>query len=61
MQIIMLVAHDMGLCSCWIGEILAKSDDVNKLLNVDGTLYELMGISFSDMLMTIQNHVRGKD
>lgn len=44
MQTIMLVAHDKGLGSCWIGEILAQSDNVNKILNIDASLYELMGI-----------------
>ena len=44
MQTIMLTAHDIGLGSCWIGEIIARGEDVNALLNINSFDFELMGI-----------------
>lgn len=43
-QNIMLCAHSLGIGSCWIGEIFGKSDQMIKLLNLDGNRYELMAI-----------------
>lgn len=33
-QNILLAAHEMGLGTCWIGEILGREDDVRKLLDL---------------------------
>lgn len=43
-QNIMLCAHSLGISSCWIGEILGKSYQVIKLLNLDENRYELMAL-----------------
>lgn len=43
-QNIMLCAHSLGIGSCWIGEILEKSDQVIKLLKLDGKRYEFMAL-----------------
>ena len=43
-QNIMLCAHSLGIGSCWIGEILEKSDQVIKLLKLDENRYELMAL-----------------
>lgn len=40
---ICLQATEMGIGTCWIGEILAKETVVNKIINVPQT-YELMAI-----------------
>ena len=42
-QNMLLTAHEMGIASCWIGSLLEKADDINKLLEVDGSL-ELMSV-----------------
>ena len=42
-QNILLTAHEMGIGSCWIGDLLEKADDINKLLEVDDSL-ELMSV-----------------
>lgn len=43
-QNILLSAHFLGIGSCWIGEILRKSDQVIKLLNLNSNRYELMAL-----------------
>ena len=43
-QNIMLCAHSLGIGSCWIGEVLGKSDQMIKLLKLDKNKYELMAI-----------------
>lgn len=40
-QNMLLAAHEMGIGSCWIGDLLEKADAMNKLLEVDDSL-ELM-------------------
>lgn len=42
-QNMLLAAHEMGIASCWIGSLLEKSDDINKLLEVYDSL-ELMSV-----------------
>lgn len=42
-QNMLLIAHDMGIGSCWVGNLLEKADSINKLLQVDDYL-ELMGV-----------------
>ena len=42
-QNMLLTAHEMGIGSCWIGSLLEKGDDINKLLEVDDSL-ELMSV-----------------
>ena len=42
-QNMLLTAHEMGIASCWIGSLLEKADDINKLIEVDDSL-ELMGV-----------------
>lgn len=42
-QNMLLAAHEMGVGSCWIGSLLEKADDINKLIEVDDSL-ELMSI-----------------
>lgn len=42
-QNMLLTAYEMGIGSCWIGDLLEKADAVNKLLQVDDCL-ELMGV-----------------
>ena len=42
-QNMLLTAHEMGIASCWIGSLLEKADDINKLLEVDDSL-ELMSV-----------------
>ena len=42
-QNMLLVAHEMGIGSCWIGELLENADSVNKLVSVCANL-ELMGV-----------------
>lgn len=44
MQNMMLVAHALGIGSCWIGEILSKENEVKKMLAIDNTDLQLMGI-----------------
>lgn len=43
-QNILLCAHSLGIGSCWIGEILGKSDQVINLLNLNKNRYELMAL-----------------
>lgn len=43
-QNIMLCAHSLGIGSCWIGQILEKSDQLTKLLKLDKNKNELMAI-----------------
>ena len=43
-QNILLCAHALGMGSCWIGEILNKSEAVCELLKVDAKRYELMAL-----------------
>lgn len=42
-QNIMLAAHSLNIGSCWIGEILSQSKNVNMLLGIADNM-ELMGI-----------------
>lgn len=42
-QNMLLTAHEMGIGSCWGGDLLEKADAVNELLRVDVCL-ELMGV-----------------
>lgn len=44
MQNIMLCAHSLKIGSCWIGEILSRSNDVKKLVGINDNSLELMGI-----------------
>ena len=43
-QNILLTARALGIETCWIGEILAKSDEVMDLLELDNARYELMAV-----------------
>lgn len=43
-QNILLAAHEMGIGSCWIGEILAKENEVKQISEITDDAYELMGI-----------------
>lgn len=43
-QNILLSAHSMEIGSCWIGEILGKSDQAIELINLDKKRYELMAL-----------------
>ena len=45
-QNILLTAHEMGIGSCWIGDLLEKADDINKLLEVDDSLELMSVVSF---------------
>ena len=42
-QNMLLTAHEIGIGSCWIGDLLEKGDAINKLFEVDDSL-ELMGV-----------------
>lgn len=42
-QNMLLTAHEMGIGSCWVGSLLEKADDINKILNIDNSL-ELMSV-----------------
>ena len=42
-QNMLLAAHEMGIGSCWIGNLLEKADAINKLLEADDSL-ELMSV-----------------
>ncbi|MBS5843173.1 MAG: nitroreductase family protein [Clostridiales bacterium] len=43
-QNILLCANSLGLGSCWIGEILDKSNEVGLLLDIDKEKYELAAL-----------------
>lgn len=43
-QNMLLCANSLGLGSCWIGEILAKADEVNSFLDIDSENYELAAL-----------------
>ena len=43
-QNIMLCAHSLDIGSCWIGEILGKSDQLIDLIKLDANRYELMAL-----------------
>lgn len=43
-QNIILCAHSLGIGSCWIGEILGKSNKIIDILMLDESKYELMAI-----------------
>jgi nitroreductase len=43
-QNILLCAHSLGIGSCWIGEILEKSEQIIKLLKFNENRYELMAL-----------------
>lgn len=43
-QNMLLAAHALGVGSCWIGEILPKSEEVKKILQIDNSELEHMGI-----------------
>ena len=40
----LLQATALGIGSCWIGEILNRTDEVNRLLKIDPEKYELMAV-----------------
>jgi len=42
-QNMLLEAHSLGLCSCWLGEILNKKKEVSEYLDLDPDL-ELMAV-----------------
>lgn len=42
-QNMLLTAHDLGLGTCWLGEILNQADGVEKVLRVPGA-FELMAV-----------------
>ncbi|HEC68845.1 MAG TPA: hypothetical protein ENI31_00960 [Candidatus Omnitrophica bacterium] len=42
-QNMLLCAQELGIGSCWLGEILNKKEKVRKLLNIDKN-YELMAV-----------------
>ena len=42
-QNMLLTAHEIGIGSCWIGDLLEKGDAINKIFEVDDSL-ELMGV-----------------
>jgi len=42
-QNMLLTAHEIGIGSCWIGDLLEKGDAINKLFEVDDSL-ELMSV-----------------
>ncbi len=44
MQNMMLAANALGVGSCWIGEILAKSEEIKHVLQINNADLELMGI-----------------
>lgn len=39
----LLTAHELGVGSCWIGDLLDKADTINKYIQIDDHL-ELMGV-----------------
>lgn len=41
-QNILLAAHENGLGTCWIGEILNRKEEVQKMLEIDSSQLELM-------------------
>ncbi len=43
-QNILLAAHSLGLGSCWVGEILNRSQEVKTLLCISDENLELMGV-----------------
>jgi len=43
-QNILLYANSLGLGSCWVGEILSKSNEVNSILGVDDKKHELAAL-----------------
>ena len=45
-QNMLLTAHEIGIGSCWIGALLEKADDINKLLEVDDSLELMSVVSF---------------
>ena len=44
MQNMILCAHSIGIGSCWVGEILNNSLAINRILQIDDTKLELMGV-----------------
>ena len=44
MQNILLAAHELGLGSCWVGELLSCQEEILHLLQISKEKYELMGI-----------------
>lgn len=42
-QNMLLAAYETGIGSCWIGELLEKSGEINRLLEVDDS-FELMAV-----------------
>ncbi|MCI8332693.1 MAG: nitroreductase family protein [Clostridiales bacterium] len=44
MQTILLAAHEFGIGSCWIGEILSASEQVKKAIQCNDNSLELMGV-----------------
>lgn len=43
-QNIMLSAHELGVGSCWIGELLSKERKIKEILGIQNEYYELMAI-----------------
>ena len=41
---LLLGIHAEQLGGCWLGQILNKSEEVNKILNINSNEYELMGV-----------------
>lgn len=42
-QNMLLTAYEIGIGSCWVGELLEKSGEINRLLEVDDS-FELMAV-----------------
>ena len=42
-QNMLLMAEELGLGACWLGEILNRKEEVNKFLNISER-YELMAV-----------------
>lgn len=59
-QNMLLASHELGIGSCWIGEILKKSEEVKTALLIDNESLKLMGIIAFGYSEEKENHVSKK-
>ena len=59
MQNILLGIHSMNLGGVWLGEILNKKEDVNKIFKLDEEKFELMGVIAFGMIDKVLDEKHG--
>lgn len=59
-QNILLSAHALGISSCWIGEVMAQSEKILRVLNIQNECVELMAMVTLGYGINTRNSVERK-